>query len=149
LSDQISAGIHDIEYDTKIAIAAPTPSKVCTNKINPTIKPITWREPITRSFLVMPKKLNRDIVFVALAKGKIPAAKINNMTCPYTYSGPITDNTSFGDDKSTEITGAVKLIPILMLPVVKSSWATDEEGITIYAVLEIRPAATTLIIRAM
>ena len=45
--------------------------------------------------------------------------------------------------------GAVRLIPILILPEVKSVCAMDEAGITMYAVLEIRPPATTLIINAM
>jgi hypothetical protein len=71
------------------------------------------------------------------------------MTYPSTYSVPITDSTNLGEDMSNEIIGAVKVNPILMLPVVKSVCAKDEAGMTMYAVLEIRPAATTLIINEM
>ena len=59
------------------------------------------------------------------------------------------DNKKVGAANSRETMGAVKLMPILMLPEVKSVCDIDEAGITMYAVLETNPPAMMLIIRAI
>ena len=142
-------GIQETEYDIKIDRAAPTPCKWGTKRIKLTMNPMICNDPMKSSSRDLPKIFNREIVFVAIAKGKIATESIINNISPETYSVPISESTNLEETSSKAIIGAVRLIPILMLPEVKSFWAMEDAGITIYAVLEISPPATTLIINEM
>ena len=100
-----------------------------------------------RMFLFMLRLLNLEIDIITIDAGKIPNARTANKGPEEEYCGPIVPSTDDGSDMSAVMIGAVKLSPILMAPVEKSVFDSEDAGITIFAMLEAKLPATMLIIR--
>jgi hypothetical protein len=89
------------------------------------------------------------MAFIIIENGKIAIERTTNINAPDKYSVPKIESINFGDDISAAISGAVKLIPILVVTVDKSTFDTDDDGSIINAILEAKVPTIKLIIRAM
>src|SRR5580765_5783822 len=101
------------------------------------------------SFFGSSLKLNFDIAFIIIENGKIAIERTINIVSPERYSVPIIESINFGDTISATISGAVKLMPNLVVTVDKSTFVVDDHGISINAILEANVPTIKLIINAM
>lgn len=139
----------ELRYATSIEIAAPIVSYGGTKK-KKEIKNITnWTIPVNMSILDLPKLFSFDIMFIVIEEGIMAIASISNTVCADSYSGPIKDRIDLGTTSKATTIGAVRLRLILRLLVDRSVFKVDEDGITIYAMLEAMLATTIVIIKAI
>ena len=101
------------------------------------------------SFFGSSLKLNFDIAFIIIENGKIAIERTTNVVSPDMYCVPMIESINVGDVISAAISGAVKLIPILVVTVDKSTFDVDDHGISINAILEAKVPTIKLIIKAM
>jgi hypothetical protein len=87
-------------------------------------------------------------MLVVIADGMILIASISSTRTADSYSGPIKLRMGPGTKSNITTIGAVRLRLILRLVEDKSLFKKNEEGMTIYAILEAKLDTTIVIIRA-
>jgi len=141
--------IEEIRYTANIEIAAPIVSYIGT-KIKKKTKNVTISIiPVSASSLDFPKVLSFDIMFIVIDEGIIVIASTKSKSCPDSNSGPIKDKMDLGATSKSTTTGDTKLILNLRLSEDKSLLMVDEDGITIYAMLEAKLVTKTEIVKAI
>ena len=93
--------------------------------------------------------MNFEIAFVTIERGKMVMARTISIVAADKYWLPRKDRINVGEVIKAAIIGEVKLMPILKLPEVKSFFDMLEAGMTMYAILETRLPANTVIKSAM
>ena len=87
-------------------------------------------------------------MFTVIEDGIMAMASTSNTVSADSYSGPINESIDLGHTSKATTIGAVRLRLILRLLVDRSVLNVDEDGITIYAMLEATLATTMEIIKA-
>jgi len=148
-SVKIKNNNEDIKYAMRIEIAAPRVPYMGTKvkKLNKNTSICT--NPFNISIFDLPKLLSMDIIFIVIEAGIILIDSIYNTVSAFSYSGPIKESIDRGATSNATTIGAVKLRLILRLLRERSFINLDEDGITIYAMLEAKLLATIVIIKAI
>jgi hypothetical protein len=141
--------IEEITYTTNIEIAAPTVSYIGT-RIKKKIKNVTiCTTPVITSGLDFPRVLSFDIMFIVIEEGIIVMASTKSKFCPDSYSGPTKDKTDLGATSKSTTIGVIRLRLNLRLSEDRSRLLIDEDGITMYAMLEAKLVTKTEIVKAI
>jgi hypothetical protein len=149
VSVTIINNIEEITYTANIDIAAPTVSYVGT-RITKKVKNVTiCTNPVTISSLDLPEVLSMDIMFIVIDEGIIAIASIRSRFCPDSYSGPTKDKTDLGATSKTTTIGDIRLRLNLRLSEDRSLLMIDDDGITMYAMLEAKLVTKTEIVKAI
>lgn len=141
--------IEEITYIISIEIAAPTVSYIGT-RIKNKIKNVTiCTIPVITSGLDFPKVLSVDIMFIVIDEGIIAMASTMSRFCPDSYSDPTKDKTDLGATSKSTTIGDTRLRLNLRLSEDRSLLMIDEDGITMYAMLEAKLVTKTEIVKAI
>ena len=131
----------------RIEIAAPRVPYMGTKTKKLIKNTAICTNPLNINILNLLKLLSIDIIFTVIDAGIILIESTYSTVSAFSYTGPIKESIDLGATSNATTIGAVKLRLILRLPGERSFINLDEAGITIYAMLEAKLLAITVIIK--